>query len=111
MEEFIMKKYLLSGLFIFMFVLTSQIEVSQSQSRDRFRPLSIDGVCYKPVDEPRNSLNYTLEEATRELTTLCSSGSFSLIDFDKEQGILMYACSGAFGGASVICHKSGKNNQ
>ena len=96
-----MKKYLLSGLFILMFVFISQVEVSQSQPNSPFQPQSdspfqpvvVNGECHnnsRPVT--RNS-------------TLCISGSFDLITVasDETQTVIIYACSGSFGGKSVLC--------
>ena len=96
-----MKKYLLSGLFIFIFAFIYQLEISQSQSRDRFRPLAVDGECHNP--NRHNGLLLDEQDLNREV--LCNSGSFSLIEINKETRIISYACSGSFGGASVFCSR------
>ena len=92
-----MKKYLLSGFFIFMFVFVSEI----SQALE-----PVDGECAMRTglqDIDNNSDNNTYKTQMRPL---CESGSFVLIHRNDAPltNELTYACSGSFGGKSVQCH-------
>ena len=87
-----MKKYLLSGLFIFIFAFICQPEVSQSQSENNpFQPTGIDGQC---SDNRHVNSN----------PTLCESGSFILIG--RVNSRIHYVCSGSYGGKSLYCEKT-----
>ena len=98
-----MKTYLLSGLFILMFVFISQIEISQSQPNSPFQPQSdspfqpavVNGECYNGSSLPM----------VQHDSILCTSGSFDLIEVvsDESKTAIAYACSGSFGGKSVFC--------
>lgn len=78
-------KYLLSVFFVFMFTFAPGI--SQAQDRQEF--LSVDGVCGGQ------------REGSLHRATLCLSGSFILIKQTDRKYI--YACSGSFGGKSILC--------
>ena len=123
-----MKKYLLSGLLIFIFAFISQLETSQSQS-GRYPFQRVDGHNQafpgglSPEDSNRHqqtsngspfqptNINgkctadtYVFKEVP--VNILCESGPFSLINFKEDTDTIIYACSGSFGGYSAFLCKT-----
>ena len=96
-----MKKYLISGFFIFMFAFIYQISTLQGQWSQN---LTLEG--QSRTSSYRSSSQYGRGidgRCGRDIITLCESGSFILIH--RIDARIHYACSGSSGGSSILCDK------